>query len=303
MANEQQVPTQRRQTDADNHQRDSQYEPPATTKEEWRWPDYASLIFDAILTVTAVAGMYFLTAQSRQMQRSNELAADALKQTRAAISEAQEANRIARDAATRAAQDSKTQSLIDDQQLKIAKATADHAFAAVEAAQEANANSRESFQTDQRAWLLISSAELEDFEWGQTPGNHSGKTLPWADITFANVGRSPAMAVDAKGVAYFNSVERGPDLAGRPPTDHRFRTTVIGQSVQQTMRIGLFQMVGDDWNDLLSGKKYIFVTGYIGYTDMFGHSGFTEFCYRSQGPQPPSTRYTLKICDYGNTAK
>ena len=107
-----------------------------------------SLIFDGIVAVATVIGIYFLVDQSEK--------------TEAALKEARESNRIAQEATARAIEDAKQEDARYSEQFRVAQENVAAAVSAAKAAQqsvqismETSRRSREAFISDTRPWLLV----------------------------------------------------------------------------------------------------------------------------------------------------
>jgi hypothetical protein len=77
--------------------KDQEHKPDNTSGSDnrWRRPDIFSLAFDGIVAVAAAVGLCFIYAQTREIRRANDIAAQA-------IEEAKEANQITRQSAAAA---------------------------------------------------------------------------------------------------------------------------------------------------------------------------------------------------------
>ena len=117
----------------------------------WGRPEILSLIFDGIVAVATVIGIYFLVDQSEK--------------TEAALKEARESNRIAQEATARAIEDAKQEDARYSEQFRVAQENVAAAVSAAKAAQqsvqismETSRRSREAFISDTRPWLLVKAA-------------------------------------------------------------------------------------------------------------------------------------------------
>jgi hypothetical protein len=284
------IPTVDRQNEPGEQTPDPHREAPDTM---WRRPDILSLVFDGILTATAILGAIFLVVQYRQ--------------TSAALGEAKEANRIAKEAATKADAAAREQDARYLEQFNVAKANADAAQAAASAAQEsvrlseaASQQARDAFKLEQRPWLLVSESNVYAFKWPDTK--------PEGYVVVRNLGKTPALrvrfSVFMRILGGGFSGPPGPPafvrvITGKPAEDRRAASVIIGPSVDTIFNLTT------DWTEaqakaLDAGAAVIELRGRIQYSDLWGEDHFTEYCTISL---MQAGEQTWGNCNDGNDAR
>ena len=256
------------------------------------WFDFLLVLFTGILALTA----YFQwTAISETLVETRNLVVAAKVQADAAKIQA-DAARLQADAA-RAANEitmSGVQQSIEASNI---------AAKALKATQESNANSREFFRMDQRAWITV--AEVTG-KWTDAPR---------LSFEYQNTGHSPAVSVQVSATATLRQTDGSSDenaLALDRRGDETFPLIlnrrggvgILAPAVKQSTTVGFPEKFEPNVMYALGADRtriYLFVV--ITYKDIFETDHRTAACYFTKpGERFSQVSFDIWPCVTGNTA-
>jgi hypothetical protein len=238
--------------------------------DSWRFDDRPSF-FDALTSLVAVVGVYFLIGQARQTD-------DALK-------EAREANRISREMMIRSDADSKQQDVRYLEQVQVArdsasaaKDTATATIGQLAIASDQLASQREAMRLERRAWVTVSGVEFLN-KW------EPGESLT-VRLMIHNSGQSPALNLRVRNrLGYTPQLPAGTRVPSPSPdqiVDSDGSVMVIGPSqIWSNVKPSKSTITKANIQSVIDSKMRFYVFGEIVYDDIFGADHLTEYCFWS----------------------
>jgi hypothetical protein len=152
------------------------------------------------------------------------------------------------------------------------KKSADANVKAADQTEKAVNNAATNFRLDQRAWVGAKEPKVDT-----SPVTHG--------ITFmsgiTNTGKTPAFITNIRYNAKFFDGYRT-EIPANPPYSSKTtfrRSMVVFPNTGREFGMGP-EYGTNDLNDVMLQKKTLSYYGVIEYTDIFGHSHFTKFCYQ-----------------------
>jgi hypothetical protein len=156
------------------------------------------------------------------------------------------------------------------------KATEEATVAANRSAEAAGRNI-EVLISIERPWIIVDIGKIPEF----TPDPNKLEIL-WISATFENKGRTAARVL--RYSMRDHQILRGDQLPEEPQYEKPVTVDlVLGQdSPMQPATVG---MPGADFADIWTGKKKLYMYGYVDYLDLAGTERQTRFCYRYRVPR------------------
>lgn len=293
-------------------EQDQETSTPAETdsqrKRNVKWPEWIQAIAAVLIVFITGFYTYYASVQAENMEKATKAANDSAKAATSAADTAKKTLGYSIESSKNILDEMKNQSTAMQEAANAADVQTKISNRAVKVAEDTLTQSKKTLdfqintsRLDQRAWLGIGSFRVVKFE--------KGKPFE-AEIEIINSGKTPGLHVTevAKSgwlaTAYYDPKKSSWDNESIKIPEKWFEglKSSPAQSVPPQGRFYIHLDLQDEYfaslyDDIKSKKLTLFIYGEVRYSDIFGRSCLTRFCFHMVNPDNPRLFYCQKYND------